>query len=275
MRLQKWLLKEANVSPEEIDLIILATDTPEFLSPATSAAVHYGLGTKKASFFDINSACAGFVMALDTASKHMIADSYLNTILVIGAYNMTKYVDWKDKKTCTIFADGAAAFVLRAQDSEFSRGRLASSYLGVSEYYDALGIFAGGTRMPITKEVLESGKNLHKVKFLKKFSPQLNIENWPFLVEDCLKKAKISKQDVKHYIFTQININATREVMKVLGEPMEKTTTIMDKYGYTGSACVPMAYHLYKQKEAVQEGDVIVFCASGGGMSMCAYLYKH
>src|ERR1044072_1946956 len=107
-------LEAARLDASELDLIILATDTPEQLSPATSVVVQHRLGAVNAGTFDVNCACAGFVTALDTASKFIIADSAYRNVLVVGAYAITKYLDWHDKKTATIFADGAGAVVLRA-----------------------------------------------------------------------------------------------------------------------------------------------------------------
>src|SRR5690242_18319425 len=98
-------LADAGVAPEDLDLIVLATDTPEQLSPATSVVVQHWLGAKNAGTFDVNCACAGFVTALDTASKYIAADSSYRNVLVVGAYAISKYLDWNDKKTATIFAD--------------------------------------------------------------------------------------------------------------------------------------------------------------------------
>ena len=116
-------LEAARLDASELDLIVLATDTPEQLSPATSVVVQHRLGASNAGTFDVNSACAGFVTALDTASKFIIADSAYRNVLVVGAYAMSKYLDLHDKKTATIFADGAGALVLQAQrrSSGFSR----------------------------------------------------------------------------------------------------------------------------------------------------------
>lgn len=271
----KNALTTANIKPQEIDLIIVSTDTPEYLSPSTAAKVQYLLNAKNAGFFDINSACSGFVIGLDLASKNIILDPNINTVLVIGSYNMSKFLDWKDKKTVSIFADGAGAFVLKGISENGHLGRLSSKYLGKGEFYDYMGIYAGGTFKLVTKEILNDPNSLYKVRFVKKFGPEHNINHWPILVKEALKEANLTTKDVKHYIFTQINLNATKIVMDQLNEPFEKTTTIMADYGYTGSACIPMAFHIYLQKNSLQEGDVIVFCASGGGLSMCVYVYKH
>src|ERR687889_730727 len=117
-------LEASGVAAEDLDLIVLATDTPEYISPATSVVVQHRINARRAGTFDLNCACAGFVTALDTASKYIIADSSYRNVLVVGAYAMSKYLDWTDKKTATIFADGAGAVVLQA--AEEGTGYLAS-----------------------------------------------------------------------------------------------------------------------------------------------------
>src|SRR6185295_4668183 len=111
-------LEAAGIDAAELDLIILATDTPEQLSPATSVVVQHRIGAVNAGTFDINSACAGFVTTLDTAFKYIIADGTYRSLLVIGCYAMSKFIDWKDKKTSTLFADGAGAVVLQSVNDE-------------------------------------------------------------------------------------------------------------------------------------------------------------
>src|SRR4051794_11575557 len=164
-------LETARLGPAELDLIILATDTPEQLSPATSVVVQHRLGAKNAGTFDVNCACAGFVTALDTASKFIAADSSYKYVLVIGAYAMSKFVDWTEKKTCTLFADGAGAVVLQAADEP---GFLASKLIAEGSYHDHMGIYAGGTHMPVTEEVLHEGV-WTKVRFAKKYPPEVNL----------------------------------------------------------------------------------------------------
>ena len=179
-------LDAAGVAPEEIDLIVLATDTPEYLSPATSVVVQQRLGAKRAGTFDVNCACAGFVTALDVASKYVVADpaTYRN-VLVIGAYAMSKFVDWTEKKTATIFADGAGAVVLRADEGR--PGFLASKLVAEGSYHDHMGIYAGGTRMPVTEGVLKEGR-FTKVRFVQKYPPEVNIEGGPQSSGTCWRK---------------------------------------------------------------------------------------
>jgi 3-oxoacyl-[acyl-carrier-protein] synthase-3 len=264
-------LTAAGVTPEEIDLVLVATDTPEYISPATSVVVQHRLGAKRAGTFDIHCACAGFVTALDVASKYIMTDPAYKNVLVIGAYAMSKYIDWTEKKTATIFADGAGAVVVQA--SSEGPGFLASKLLADGQYHHYLGIFAGGTFMPITEEVLREGKYT-KVRFIQKYPPDINIENWPILVKDVLSKAQLTLDDVSLFLFTQVNLSAIKEVMQRLELPMSRTHTIMHKWGYTGSACIPMALDDAVKEGKIQRGDVVILCASGGGLNMACTAFR-
>lgn len=224
-------LQTAGISAAEIDLIILATDTPEYLSPGTSVVVQHRIGAKNAGTFDTNCACAGFVTALDTASKYIIADAQYKNVLVIGVYAMTKFLDWTEKKTATIFADGAGAVVLQADESGES-GVLASKLEAMGEYHDFLGIFAGGSKTPITAEVLENNY-YNKVRFAKRTPPEINFEGWQRIVKELLQRIDLTLNDVDLFLWTQVNLLTIREVMRALNQPFEKTHTIMEKWGYT------------------------------------------
>jgi len=264
-------LESAGIKADQLDLIILATDTPEHLSPATSVVVQHRIGAKNAGTFDINCACSGFVTALDTASKFIIADQAYKYVLVVGAYAMTKFLDWKDKKTATIFADGAGAVVLQA--SEQRPGFLASKLLADGSFSDYMGIYAGGTRMPATEAVVREGR-WTKVRFAQRYPPEVNIEGWPRIIGDVLAKCSLSKDDVKLFLFTQVNLSTIKEVMRILDLPMERTHTIMEKWGYTGSACIPMVLDDAVREGKVKSGDNLIMCASGGGLNMACVAFQ-
>jgi 3-oxoacyl-[acyl-carrier-protein] synthase-3 len=265
-------LEAANTTADEIDLIVLATDTPEYISPATSVVVQHRLGAKKAGTFDVNAACAGFVTALDTATKYVISDESYNKILVIGAYAMSKFVDWKEKKTSTMFADGAGAVVLQSTD-KINRGLLASKLFADGSFHDYMGIFAGGTNKPITNEVLEENR-WNKVRFATKFPPEVNIEGWQKIIHEVLAKANLTLDDVNLFLFTQVNLSTIKIVMENLNLPMQRTHTIMQKWGYTGSACIPMVMDDAMREGKIKNDDVIVMCASGGGLNMACIAWK-
>jgi 3-oxoacyl-[acyl-carrier-protein] synthase III len=264
-------LEAAGIGPEDLDLIVLATDTPEYISPATSVVVQHRLGAKNAGTFDLNCACAGFVTALDTASKYVIADSSYTNVLVIGAYAMSKYVDWTEKKTATIFADGAGACVLRAATE--GPGFLASKLVAEGSYHDHMGIYAGGTRMPVTEDILREG-TWAKLRFAKKYPSEVNTEGWPAIVLDVLKKSALTLEDVSLFLFTQVNLSTIKEVMAKLDLPMSRTHTVMGKWGYTGSACIPMVLDDAVREGKLKRGDVFVMCASGGGLNMACVAYR-
>ncbi len=269
----KNALENAGIYAEDLDLIIVATDTPEYLSPGTSVVVQHRIGAKNAGTFDTNAACAGFVTALDTAIKYIIADENYKNILVVGVYAMTKFLDWTEKKTATIFADGAGAIVLQSTEDETS-GVLASKLEAMGEYHDFLGIFAGGSKTPITTEILENGY-YNKVRFAKRTPPEINFVGWQRIVKELLNRADLTLDDVNLFLWTQVNLSTIKEVMKALNQPMEKTHTIMQKWGYTGSACIPMVLHDAIEHGKLKRGDIIVFCASGGGINMAAMVFRY
>ncbi len=260
-------LERANMKAEDLDLIIISTDTPEFISPSTASVVQYRLNAVNAGTFDLNTACAGFVTALDVASKFIIADSRYNNILVIGAYAMSKYLDLYDKKTVTLFADGAGAVVVSATEDE-NRGFLASSLHTEGVYNSWMGIYAGGTNKPITKEVLENKD--HLLKFVRKFPKEINPVMWSKMITELSERTKIPVIDFNHYFMTQININGIWETMDRLNVPRERAHAIMEKYAYTGSACIPMALNDAYEKGKLNIGDKLIFMGSGGGLAFAA-----
>ena len=268
-------LEAARIDASELDLIVLATDTPEQLSPATSVVVQHRLGAVNAGTFDINCACAGFVTALDTASKFIIADDAYRNVLVIGAYAISKFLDWHDKKTATIFADGAGALVLQAANDGLGDGPgyLAGKLRADGSFHDHMGIYAGGTHLPVTKDVLDEGM-WTKVRFAKKYPAEVNTEGWPAIIKQVLAKSKLTLNDVKLFLFTQVNLSTIKEVMVKLDLPMERTHTIMQKWGYTGSACIPMVLHDAMQSGKLNRGDNFIMCASGGGLNMACVAFR-
>ena len=257
-------LASAGVSAADIDLVIVATDTPEYISPATAPVVQARIGAWKAGAFDINSACAGFVTALDTAWKYIRADDRYNRVLVIGAYAMSKFVDPHDKKTSTIFADGAGAVVL---ESSSGPGILASELFADGRLAAGMGVFAGGTAEPITEEVLREGKR-NKLRFVTKYPKEVNEVGWPRIANSVLSRIGRTASDVDQWLWTQVNLSTIREVMTTLGEPIDKAHTIMGKWGYTGAACLPMALDDAVTAGKLHEGDLILMTGSGAGLAM-------
>lgn len=265
-------LRDAGIVAADLDLILLATDTPEYVSPATSVVVQQRIGATNAGTFDVNCACAGFVTTLDAAFKYIIADEQYKNVLVIGCYAMSKFIDWKDKKTSTLFADGAGAVVLSAVENE--KHFLASKLVADGNYHSYMGIFAGGTHEPITAEVLEANIT-NRLRFAQKYPPEVNIIGWPKIVNEVIAKAGVSLDEVDMFLWTQVNLSTIKIVMQEMNIPEHKTHTIMQKWGYTGSACIPMVMHDALEAGKIKRGDTIVLCASGGGLNMACLAMKY
>lgn len=264
-------MRAAGVKADDIDLLIVATDTPDYISPSTAAVVQYKLGLSKAGTFDLNTACAGFVTGLDVASKYIAADERYRTILVVGAYGMSKYFDWDDYKVTSVFADGAGAAIVQAApsaESESPFGVLASQLYTDGQYNDYMGIYAGGTKNPISEKSIAAKQ--HLLQFVKRIPPETNGQHWPRLTHSILDRINARVADVSHFFFTQININSIVETMAKLEAPMSKAHNVMDRYGYTGSACIPMAIADAAQARKLKRGDLVMILGSGGGMSMAA-----
>lgn len=264
-------LAKAAISPQDLDLIIVSTDTPDYLSPGTSVVVQHKLAAHRAGCYDVNSACAGWVTALDQGARYLATEPEFRYVLVAGGYGMSRFIDLKDKKTANLFADGAGAAVLGAGDAP---GFLASNLLAVGEFHDALGIYSGGAYRPCTPENL-AVYGAPKVEFVRKFPKTFNTEYWPKLIQGALEKAGLGFDDVDLYLFTQLNLRTIEGMLALIEQPIEKTHWVMDKWGYTGSPCVVMALDdAIQQGRGPKPGDVVLFCASGGGITMAASVWK-
>jgi 3-oxoacyl-[acyl-carrier-protein] synthase-3 len=191
-------------------------------------------------------------------------------ILVAGGYGMSRFLNIQDKKTANLFADGAGAAVLGVGEKP---GFLASNMLAVGEFHDALGIYTGGAFRPCTPENLET-HGAPKVEFVKKFPKTFNTEYWPKLMQGALEKVGLTFNDIDHYFFTQLNLRTIEYMMELLNQPIEKTSWVMDKWGYTGSPCVIMALDdAMEQGKGPKPGETILFCASGGGITMASSVW--
>lgn len=264
----KQALERAGITADKLNLLIIATDTPEFISPSTASVVQHRIGATRAGTFDLNTACAGFVTGLDVASKYILADERYEYIMVIGAYAMSKYLNKDDKKTVTLFADGAGAVILKGVKEDTKRGVLATELISKGEYYDWMGIYAGAAHTPTTSEVLEHKD--HLLKFVKKFPKELNPDMWTMMAHNLCDRLSITPSVINHFFMTQINIHAIWETLNRLNLPFERAETVMHHYGYTGSAAIGIALNQRMEKGLIQSGDWGMFIGSGGGLAFAA-----
>lgn len=265
-------LADAGVDASDVGLFIVATDTPEYVSPATAILLQGRLqgGEREAGAFDVGASCASFVTALDAAARMLVTDPCLRHALVVGVYNMPAHLRPGDAFGWSIFADGAGAVVLARTGDDDRSGYVEGVLRADGTQWNYIGVYAGGTRKPVTRELLDAGT--WGLELLQRLPGDRNVKLWPPLVHRLLEKAGRALRDVDHLVFTQINRSVIAAVMGELGLPMEKTTCVMDRYGYTGSACVPMALATAIRERRVAKGDTVVLVASGAGLAVGANL---
>lgn len=265
-------IADANISATDIGLFIVATDTPEFITPATSILVQGRIqkGETWASAFDVSASCASFAIALDNAVRIMATDSTIRYAVVVGVYNMPAFVRPGDAFGYSIFADGAGAFVLERNEDGKS-GYLTGQLLTDGTQWDYIGVYAGGAKNPVTPELIEEQKQ--GLLNLQPLPGDRNVRLWPLVVNHLLRKAGESVDSIDHFIFTQINKSVIVKVMNELNQPEAKTSFVMDRYGYTGSGCLPMAFHHAVKEGKIKRGDKVVLMASGAGLAVGSNLF--
>jgi 3-oxoacyl-[acyl-carrier-protein] synthase-3 len=261
---------DAGISPTELGLVVVATDTPEYLSPPTACVVQGRLKAVNAGAYDINGACSGFVAAMDAMCRIVMSGAHKH-ILLIGAYNMTKFVDRANAALVPLFGDGAGAVVISRTDEDC--GFIGSKLYADGTQYDFMGIYAGAAKNPLTPQRIASKE--YMLQSLKPLPADRNIKLWPPIITELVEKHGIKTTDIDFIFCTQINKFIIESVMPVLGLPLEKTICIMGEYGYTGSACIPMALDAARKNlNKPQKGDNVVFIASGVGLAVASTLFK-
>ncbi|MFW5689766.1 MAG: 3-oxoacyl-ACP synthase III family protein [Spirochaetota bacterium] len=263
-------IESAGIDPEQIGLFMVASDTPEYISPATSMILQGRIhgGQRYAGTFDVNASCSSFVAALHSAQALVKADPDIRYACVVGLYNMPAFVRPGDVFGYSIFADGAAAFIIEDGD-----GYLGGQLLADGTQYDYVGVYSGGTRQPVTAERLSAGE--YGLQLLQRLPGDRNVKLWPEMVDKLLAKIGRGRDEIDHYLFTQINRSVIEQVMELLGQDLSKTTTVMDRYGYTGSACIPMAFHEAVREGRIKRGDTVVAVASGAGLAVAAGAWRY
>ncbi len=262
-------LDNANINPNDLDLLILGTDTPEAVSPPTSTKVQYEIGAheEEVPTFDVNASCANDGLMLDIASKYIESGRYDN-IMVVGTYAMTKFLSWKYQWEA-LFSDGAGAILLTSSDEKGYIGGVGRSD---GSYWNNWGIYMGAGNMDI--EGINEG--LHKLDLRKKFPSTVNEEGWPILINQMIDKFDFEKEDIGMTFFTQVRKKSIEEVMDKVDLPMDKTHMTMMKFGYSGSACAYQAFHDAAQSGKMEglEGDVVLFITSGVGYQQYGSAFK-
>ena len=268
VRAARQALERANRKPEDVDLIILGTDSPDFITPATSVVLQDKLGAKNAGTFDVACACASFPTGLAAAAGLIATNASLRTVLVVGAYMMHRLADSKDP-AIFFYGDGAGAAVLEASDRP---GFISSAMHADGSYHRYWGIYAGGTAEPASEAAVRDGRT--QVQLVKRYPPEINEQGWPRIVRRLMNNGGFAISDVDLFIFTQVRKPTIESVMVGLGAPVERAHTIMEEQGYTGSACVGMALHDAIEKRKIRAGGLVLMVGSGVGYNQAGVAFR-
>lgn len=255
-------LETADLSPTEIDLVIVATSTPEYIFPSTASLVQDQLGASKAGAFDLSAACSGFVYGLSVGSG-MIRSGMFNTVLVIGSETMSRVLDWKDRSTCVLFGDGAGALILTGSDEP---GGILSTVLGSDgSGGELLEIPGGGSRHPTSVETVLG--NMHTIRMngreVYRFATRVMVD----AARQALANANLPLEELDLLIPHQANVRIINHAARSLNLPPEKVFVNLAKYGNTSAASIPIALTEAIEANRVKPGDHLVMVGFGAGLT--------
>lgn len=265
----KQALERAGIDPNDIDIIICATTTPDQILPSTGCIIQRELGCENAAGMDVFAACSGFVYGL-TLVESMIRTGQIRYALVIGAEILTKYVDYTDRSTCVLFGDGAGAAVLGPVPKE--KGILATKIRSDGRYEEQLYAPGGGTRYGTTHETIEKRMHYFKMKGNELF--KIAVRSMADISLEVLEKAGLTVDDVDLVIPHQANQRITDAVAQRLGVPQEKVYSNIAYHGNTSSASIPIAMDECIQAGKIREGSTVLITAFGGGVTWGATILR-
>ncbi|MBU0744493.1 MAG: ketoacyl-ACP synthase III [Gammaproteobacteria bacterium] len=267
----KRALKDAKMNASELDLIIVATISPDMIFPATACIIQEKLGAKNAAAFDMSAACTGFIYAITTAKMFIEAGMY-NNILVIATEALSKFVDWEDRNTCVLFGDGSGAAVVGKKKSA-KQGYIIDSCLSANGLYvDLLKTPGGGSRYPASKQTVKD--KMHYLKMSGNEVFKLAVQSMLEATFEVLEKAKLKPEDIACFIPHQANIRIIQAIQKRLKVPDEKVYINVDKYGNTSAATVIIALDEIVKQGLVKKGDKVLLVAFGGGFTWGATIIQ-
>ena len=265
----KQAIERAGLQPEDIDLIVCATTTPDQIMPSTGALIQARLGAVNAAGMDIFAACSGFLYGI-TMVESMIRTGQVKNAVVIGAEVLTKYVDYTDRGTCVIFGDGAGAAVL-APVAE-GKGILATKIRSDGRYEEALYAPGGGTKLGTTHETIKNGDHFFKMKGNELF--KVAVRSMAEISKEMLDKAGYTVEDIDLVVPHQANQRITDAVASRLNVPEEKVYSNIAEHGNTSSASIPIALDECIQSGKIKEGSLVLLTSFGGGATWGATVIR-
>ncbi len=257
----KEALEDADLAPEDLDLIIVATVTPDMIFPATSCIIQEKLGAKNAAAFDLEAGCSGFVYGVSVAGQFISSGMYDN-VLVIGVETLSRITDWEDRDTAVLFGDGAGAAVMQSTEKG---GFLAYDLGADGAGQDALHVPAGGTIKPASEETVKD--KLHFIRMEGNTVYKFAVKRMGKASLEVIKKAGLKREDIDLLIPHQANTRIIDAAARRLKLSSDKVYVNLPEYGNTSSASVPIALAEAKEKGLIKKGDIVVLVAFGAGLT--------
>jgi 3-oxoacyl-[acyl-carrier-protein] synthase III len=255
-------IEQAGITPDEIDLIIVATVTPDMFFPSTACMVQRQLVAKRAACFDISAACSGFVFALEIAQQFITSSTY-NTVLVIGADKLSNLVDWTDRNTCVLFGDGAGAAVLRNRSGAHG---VISTYMGSDgNFADILSIPGGPSGTPTSKDTPDQRLNIIKMSGKEVYKQAVNA--MLTAANTALEQSGLKAEDLACIIPHQANMRIIEAIADRMKIPLDRFLVNLDRYGNTSAAAVAIALDEANRTGRMQIGDYVLLVVFGGGLT--------
>jgi 3-oxoacyl-[acyl-carrier-protein] synthase-3 len=266
----KRALDRAGLKGEDVELITVATITPEMVFPSTACFVQQAIGAKKAWVFDLAAACSGFVYSLHLVHQ-LIGSARLNNAVVIGAETLTKITNWNDRTSCILFGDGAGAVVVERKDNA-GRGIIYSTLGADGTYWESLNCRAHGSRNPVNKPLGDPDMIYMQIKGREVY--QQAVRRIVDAVTDCTSHCGLAIDDVAMMISHQMNARIIESAAKRLGLPSEKVFVNIQDYGNTSAASVPIAFDECMRQGKLKKGDIVIFVAFGAGVTWGANIIE-
>ena len=260
-------LAHAGLDASAVDLIIVATSTPDQTFPATATMIQADLGITRGAAFDVQAVCSGFVYGLSLADA-MIKTGQADCVLVIGSETFSRILDWTDRGTCVLFGDGAGAFVLKAEDlpdSPESPGILVSRIRSDGRYHDKLYVDGGPSTTKTVGHLRMEGREVFKHA----------VVNIASVMEEAMAMAKVNPQDVDWFVPHQANRRILEGTARKLGIREDRIVITLDRHGNTSAASIPLAFDVAVKDGRIKKGDLVLFEAMGGGFTWGAVLARY
>jgi 3-oxoacyl-[acyl-carrier-protein] synthase III len=261
----KEALKRAGRKPADVDLIILGTTSPDYISPSTSVVLQHKLGAKNAGAFDVDCACAAFPPLVAIGAGLIAANAANKTVLVVAVDMIHRLTD-PDDAGIFLWSDGAGAVVMEGGDQA---GFIGATFQADGAYASGWGVLAGGTFEPASIAAIKAGRTQMR-REAGNYPASVNEDNWPRLFRRLCAECGFTADQVDQLLFTQISKRSIAIAAERCNVPVEKCHTIMEKYGYTGSACIPMALDDAIELGKIKRGDLVVMISSGLGWNQAA-----